>query len=110
MRSEESKITENKHTYTENTVLNLTKPIIKEEENNLEMKTLILKVLEGKSLPIGYKIKIRDSMINDKPSIIKDKFMFGSNPEMNDFLLPVEENVGDIQFEIKFNRSKVSPN
>jgi len=103
--SEEFKVTENKNNLVNNSAFVLSKPVIPEEDST-DMKTLTLKVLEGKSIPIGYKIKIRDSTINGKPTNMKDRFIFGKKAELNDFLLPSEENVGEIQFEIKYNRSK----
>ena len=77
----------------------------KVEFNNVS-KTLILKVIDAKYLPYGYRINISPFWINGKEMIYKDKYVFGKDCITNDFNFSTEENVGKRQFEIKIDKSK----
>jgi len=75
-------------------------------ESNNVFKTLILKVIDAKYLPYGYRINISPLGINGKEMINKDKYVFGKDCLTNDFNFSSEENVGKRQFEIKIDKSK----
>jgi hypothetical protein len=75
--------------------------------NEFPYKTLVLNVIDSKSLPQNYKITITPSSINSKKINKGDSFIFGKNNERNDFVFPEEENVGNKQFEISYQTGKI---
>jgi len=77
---------------------------IEEPVNNNE-KRLILKVLEGKCLNRGDKIKIESGKVNDVLPLNPDRFVFGKAKEQCDYIFPAEENVGELQFELKYDKT-----
>jgi hypothetical protein len=77
---------------------------INEKQINQEIKTLVLKVIDGKFFPNGFKINITPFELNGKQPINEEKFLFGKDSTSNDFNFPPDENVGINQFEIKFDK------
>ena len=70
--------------------------------NEFQQKTLVLNVIDSKSLPQNYKITLTPYTINSKIINKGDSFIFGKNNERTDFVFPEEENVGSKQFEISY--------
>jgi len=65
--------------------------------------TLILKVIDAKYLNRNTKLLITPSSVNKRQFNDGDSFYFGKNDEENAFNFPLEENIGDRQFQIKYD-------
>ena len=74
--------------------------------NEFKLKTLVLSVIDSKSLPKNYKITLTPTSINSKRINTGETFIFGKNNEKNDFVFPENENVGNKQFEISYQNGK----